>query len=140
VPESRVIGRMQDVDGVPVTFSLNRDGTLRIWIGRTAPPLDGGTADLDGAKAEEFGQLFIAGAWSAGVRSAHLDAEETREADGGPPSMICTACQAPVRWNRAAQGYLHTDENAPMDHGTVLSPEEAEADGGDTMAGGDGDG
>jgi hypothetical protein len=60
--------------------------------------------------------------------------------DGGAAAMICTACRSPVRWNRAAQGYLHTDENAPMDHGTVLSPEEVEADGGDTMAGGDGDG
>jgi hypothetical protein len=85
VSDPREIGRMEDVDGVPIIFSLNRDGTLRITITRRLAlrGSDGGTADLDDAKAEEFGHLLIAGAWSAGARSAHLDAEETREADGG---------------------------------------------------------
>jgi hypothetical protein len=73
---------MEDVDGVPVIFSVNLDGTLRITITHRVAlrGSDGGTADLDHAKAEEFGQLLVAGAWSAGARSAHLDAHE---ADGG---------------------------------------------------------
>lgn len=81
MPEPREIGRMEDVDGVPVIFSLNLDGTLRVRIMGTR--MDSAMADLDDAKTEEFGRLFIAGAWSAGAQSAHLDAQEAHEADGG---------------------------------------------------------
>jgi hypothetical protein len=86
--EPREIGRMEDLDGVPVIFSLNLDGTLRIEIGPFRPFGPGASdqtamADLDDAKTEEFGRLLVAGAWSAGARSAHLDAEEIHEADGG---------------------------------------------------------
>jgi hypothetical protein len=84
--DRREIGRMEDLDGVPVIFSVNLDGTLRVEIGPFKPfgaqPVTA-MADLDGAKTDQFGRLFITGAWSAGVRSAHLDAQETHEADGG---------------------------------------------------------
>jgi hypothetical protein len=60
---AREIGRMVDVDGVPVIFGINHDGTVRIDI-RGYLSLPGhATADLGREQAEEFARLFAAACW-----------------------------------------------------------------------------
>lgn len=59
----RVIGRMEDTDGIPVEVSLNFDGTVRVEIGSftddgIASPA--AMADFDTQGAEQFARLFNA--------------------------------------------------------------------------------
>lgn len=72
--------QMSDVDGVPVEFGVNRDGTVRISIGpsvyqRTVD--EAIVADLDTGKCEEFTRLYF-----EAIRQAQAKEREL-EADGG---------------------------------------------------------
>ena len=61
------IGSMTDVDGVPVTFSVNLDRTVRVTIHgyRPGPGIPHAAADLDADARREFVRL-----WCAAVRQA----------------------------------------------------------------------
>ncbi len=67
-------GRMTDIDGVPVIFSVGKDGTARIeitaWMSLNG---HGGTADLDVAKADEFTRLWFETLRQAGAQAAAED-------------------------------------------------------------------
>lgn len=75
-----VTGRMEDIDGVPVTLSVNRDGTVRIEIGSLSRRdlfLGGRMADFGQEKAEEFAHLFVAACWEAGQNARRMAEEVT---------------------------------------------------------------
>ena len=51
------VGRTEDVDGVPVIFSLNHDGTVRVAI-KVFGSYKYGIADLDKEAREQFMRLW----------------------------------------------------------------------------------
>lgn len=66
---------MKDVDGVPIAFSLNRDGTVSITICCCDPRhACHGDAYLDVAKADEFTRLWFEALRQAGENAEVVDA------------------------------------------------------------------
>ncbi len=57
---AREIGRMTDVDGAPIEFSVNLDGTVRVAIGPSTSSRSGDreSADLDKDGRAEFMRLW----------------------------------------------------------------------------------
>lgn len=52
------VGTMTDIDGAPIEFSINLDGTVRIAIGPFTSPGDRQMADLDKTGRDEFMRLW----------------------------------------------------------------------------------
>lgn len=54
-----VVGHIEDVDGVPVVFSVNHDGTVRLAVSVWGSDEDDyTTADLDKKAREQFMRLW----------------------------------------------------------------------------------
>lgn len=70
-PNVREIGRLEDIDGVPVIIGVDYDAVTISGL------------RLDSAQAEEFARLFIAATWQAGQQSPAMAEDAEPEWDSG---------------------------------------------------------
>jgi hypothetical protein len=76
-PHVREIGRMEDIDGAPIVFSINLDGTLRIQISDVfLRPAADVAADLDHDAREQFQRLFMEAERQAEEEERQAEEEE----------------------------------------------------------------
>ena len=73
-PRVREVGRMTDLDGMPVVIGVDYD-SVTIHAGEF---VSGGGIRLESVQADEFASLFVAGCWQAAAQSALMAEEADR--------------------------------------------------------------
>ena len=78
-PNVREIGRVEDIDGVPVIIGVDYGAVTLSGL------------RLDSAAQEEFGRLFVAATWQAGQQAAAI-------AEDAEPVPVCyrASCENPI--------------------------------------------